>query len=920
LLAYLETAVIELARGEERMLGAIDVIPADERQRTVVEWNATARPFPDQELIHQGFEARVRTQPNAVAVECEGARLTYLELDARANRLAHALVARGARPKTYVGLCLRRSIDLVVALLAIAKSGAAYVPLDPEYPHDRLAFMLEDAKAPFVVTESCLRDRFDGPAIVIDGDDAGAIVRMLATPPGSQAAPTDECYAIFTSGSTGKPKGVVLTHRAVVNTFDWVTRTLEVGPGDRLLFVTSPCFDLSVYDTFGALAAGATVVVATRAQLDDPELLAATILDRKITIWDSAPAALQRLATYFPPPSSGTPPSLRLVMLSGDWIPIGLPDAVRASFPKARVISLGGATEAAIWSNWFPIGELDPRWTSVPYGRPIQNARYHVLDARMRPVPLGVPGDLYIGGACLASGYLNRPELTAERFVKDPLSGIEGERLYKTGDLARYFDDGNLEFLGRADFQVKIRGYRVELGEVEAALLAVDGVREAVCTARADASGQKSLVAYLVAQPGETLVPDRVKAVVATKLTDFMVPTQIVVLDAMPLSSNGKVDRKALPDPTARAQAAEIILPRTPKEEAIAAIWRDLLRCERVGVTDNFFALGGHSLLAVMLVSRIGRELGAKLPVSRVLERPTIEGLAASIGSERPPRAVSGCHVITLNKEAPRPPLFLVSGSGGFGFVFRGTTELLAHRHPVHVLNAIGAESEEEGLDHSIEEMARIYLPQVEEAAPRGPVILGGYSFGMLVAYELAHQLRQRGRPVPLLVSFDGFAPRFPELLPLPARILIHARALLHSDANARRTYARDRWRNIRRRVLEALGLEHHSRETKIVEGDDEADRRLRRLEMALWRARGAYNPHHTMPTELLLVKTSLSEQWPGSKMDDPFYGWRRYVKGHVDVVTVPGGHHTLFDEGNQQRMADAILASTARFEERSEA
>ncbi len=913
ILGYFAKAIAELAAGEHRTLAVLDVLPVEERRRVLVEWNDTARAFPEDTLIHEPFEAQVRAQPSAVAVECDGASLTYAELDARANRLAHVIRARGARAGTYVGVCLPRGIDLVVALLAIEKSGAAYVPLDPRYPQARLAFMMEDSKALFVVTDEPRRALFTGDALVIDGADAGAIARSPDVAPARSASSNDECYAIFTSGSTGTPKGVVLTHRAVINTFDWVTRTLSVGPGDRLLFVTSPCFDLSVYDTFGALGAGATVVVATDALLEDPEALAAAIVERRITIWDSAPAALQRLLTLFPTASTGT--SLRLVMLSGDWIPLGLPHAVRCAFPSARVVSLGGATEAAIWSNWFPLGTLDPRWTSIPYGRPIQNARYHVLDARLRPVPIGVAGDLYIGGACLARGYLDRPELTSERFVRDPFAADPGERLYKTGDLARYFEDGELEFLGRVDFQVKTRGFRVELGEVEAALLDVDGVHECVCAAQPDASGQKSLVAYLVARPGARLDADTVRAAVGSKLASFMVPSRFVFLDAMPLCSNGKVDRKALPDPRVSPRANTHVAPRNDTERAVVAIWKDLLGCETIGVTDDFFDLGGHSLLAVMLASRIHRELGVKVPLWRVLQSPTIEALVASMGDALV-KPKGGRHVITLSRQGTRPPMFLVSGAGGYGFVFRGMSQLMAGRHAVHVLNAVGADDEQASFDHSIEEMAAIYLSEVEATAPDGPVIIGGYSFGTLVAFELAHQLRLRGRTVPLLLSFDGFAPGFPELLSLPDRILLHARALFSASADARSAYARARWQNVRRRVLDLFGRYDGDPGARIVD-DDETDRRLHRLDAALWRARGQYAPTHSSPSDLLLVKTAMSERWPGARMDDPLYGWRGFTRGSIDLVTVHGSHQTLFDEGNQRMMAAAILDATVPYEMR---
>jgi thioesterase domain-containing protein/acyl carrier protein len=597
-------------------------------------------------------------------------------------------------------------------------------------------------------------------------------------------------------------------------------------------------------------------------------------------------------------------------MLSGDWIPLPLPDTLRDAFPRARIMSLGGATEAAIWSNWHAIETIDPRWSSIPYGRPIQNARYHVLDARMRPVPPGVVGDLYIGGTCLAQGYLHRPELTAERFVADPFSEIPGQRLYKTGDLARYFDDGELEFLGRVDFQVKIRGYRVELGEVEAALAQAAGVRDAVCAAWKDASGQKSLVGYVVAQEGTVVDLEAIKAYVATRLAEFMVPSQIVPLAAIPLSPNGKVDRAALPDPSVRAASADLVAPRSEVERRMAAIWQELLRRDRVGMHEDFFALGGHSLLAVMLVSRIERDFGVKVRLSSVLQNPTVGKLAAAVQHATPPDR-QHAHLVTLSAEGTRPPLFLVSGAGGFGFCFQGIARFVSGRHPVHVLNAIGAEDDREGVERSIEEAAAIYLPQILAAAPRGPIIVGGYSFGVLVAFEIAHRLRQLGREVPLLVSFDGFAPGYPEQMPLPRRLLDHAKELFRGDARA---YARARMANVWGRVLERLGRAE-DRLPSIPAADAAADRRLRRLEAALWRARGLYKPARRWTGDLLLVKTSLSERWLGNDMNDPLYGWRSHIEGRIAVSTVAGGHHSMFEEDNQRLMAEIILVATATLE-----
>jgi amino acid adenylation domain-containing protein len=913
--ASMATALDALAEGEHQLVGEIDVVPAADRHALLVAWNDTARPFPDDVCIHEPFEARVDAQPDAVAAEMDGVSLTFRELDERANRLAHALRGRGARPGTFVGICLERSLDLVVALLAVAKSGAAYVPLDPSHPQERLAFLLADAGARLVVTEERRAPHFVCSPVAIDGAGAEALARMPPTRPQRTASATSPCYAIFTSGSTGQPKGVVLSHRAVLNTFDWVTRTFAIGPGDRLLFVTSPCFDLSVYDTFGALGAGATVVVASSELVGDPAALASAIRDRGITVWDSAPAALQRLTPFFAPAFGSIGDSLRLVMLSGDWIPLSLPSAVVEAFPRARVVSLGGATEAAIWSNWFPIGALDPRWTSVPYGRPIQNARYHVLDARMRPVPIGASGDLYIGGACLADGYLNRPELTRERFVPDPFSvdSDPTERLYKTGDLARYFDDGELEFLGRSDFQVKIRGFRVELGEVEAAVSALPEARDVVCTARLDPSGQRTLVAYVIPRAGTIVDAQTIKEALGRTLPQYMVPSHVVAMDAFPLSSNGKLDRTALPCPGVTATAT-FVAPSTPIEREMAAIWADLLQRPSIGVHDSFFDLGGHSLLAVMLVARVRKQMGADLPLTRVLQKPTIALLAASLDGA-PPSTRADRHLITLNSRGALTPLVLVPGIGGHSFMYQRLTRALGDAQPLHVLQALGVD-EVVSTARSIEEMAAIYEPGILRAVPEGPIVLGGYSFGVLIAFELAHRLRMRGRQVPLMISFDGFAPGYPALLPLPQRVVAHFKELARGDGSQGHAYLRGRIHNVKARILRHLGRGEETVDA-VPNADTTLNQRLRRSTLELWRARNDYRPGRVEPCPLLLLKTEIATRWPTHDMSDPHYGWRAFVRGRIDVERIPGEHLKMFEGDNCERIAAAIAPYITRLCER---
>ncbi len=892
----------ELARDPERRLGEIEVISDAEQRKLLFEWNDTERAFSETIRIHELFEARAQEQPQEIAVEVDGQALSYRSLEDRANRIANAIRARGIGAHEYVGICLSRGLDLVVALIGVEKSGAAYVPLDPEYPKERLDYMLSEARAGLVVTEERYRHLFDGEILVVDGEGEAEIARAFSHRPDTISDPNKPCYAIFTSGSTGTPKGVVLSHRAVINTLEWVNRTFEVARGDRLLFVTSPCFDLSVYDVFGALGAGATVVIATEDKLADPERLAAYLVDAKITIWDSAPAALQRLAPFFPMDQEG---SLRLCMLSGDWIPLSLPDAVRGAFPGAEVKSLGGATEAAIWSNWFPVGAIDQRWSSIPYGRPIQNARYHVLDRRMKPVPVGVAGELYIGGVCLAEGYLNRDDLTRDRFIDDPFRA--GQRLYRTGDLARYFEDGNLEFLGRTDFQVKIRGFRIEMGEVEAVVAAIPGVRVAVCMAYSDASNQKSLAAYVVPKDGVELDEASVKAAVAEKLPSFMVPTRVLFLDVLPTSKNGKLDRRALPNPQSAACSEHQTPPSGALEEELVRMWCSLLQIESLGTTDNFFALGGHSLLAVMLLSRIKERFGADVPLAELLANPTVASLSQVVQRATGVES-SSKHLQSFHAEGSLAPLVLIPGVVGTAFTYRSLPHFLGPEQPIHVVDLLGMGKEMETPD-TVEEIAATYEPEISALSSEEPIVLGGFSFGALVAFELAHRLRLRGRHVPLLICFDGFAPGYPRRLPLPERTLAHVREFLGRDGPGKKDYLKERSRNVQARFARHLNIPLEDQRPT-----HELSEHMRHVRDAQRRAQDCYRPSYKEDCALLLIRAEESPSWVATKMDDPLHGWRDYITGPISLLTVPGSHLRLWDDENQGLLAGAIIEHLARF------
>jgi amino acid adenylation domain-containing protein len=636
-------------------LASLPLLAAGQRHQVLQEWNDTARAWGDDPALHQLFERQADLRPEAPAGICQGETVSYGELEARANRLAHRLRSLGVGRGEPVGLWMERSLDLLAAVLGILKAGGLYVPLDAAWPAERVESILAGTGTRVLVAGPAVRPAAAGvvgaagmaerlPAlahVVVPGEPGGT--PFPATRREAAGGAEDPAYLIHTSGSTGAPKGIVVRHRSAVNTLRWNNETLAIGPGDRHLFVNSICFDLSIYDLLGMLGAGATVRVATEEELRDPERLARVLREEGITTWSSAPAALLQLVPFFPPAGEGR--ELRRVLLAGDWIPLSLPDRVRESFPGAQLANFGGATETSVWSNWYPIGAVDPAWAGIPYGRPIANTRYYILDAGLAPCPPGVPGDNYIGGDCPALGYAGQPALTAERFVPDPFSPRPGARMYVTGDRARFGPDGTMEFLGRVDFQVKVRGYRIELGEIEAALLRHPQVREAVALARQDVAGEKRLVAYVV-PAGPAPAPGELREALQRTLPEYMVPWSFVILDRLPVTANGKLDRQALPSPqTAAALAtagdeAAYVAPRNELERAIAEVWREVLQLERVGVHDNFFESGGSSLLIVKLHGRLHEALGREIPVMELFRHTTIDALARKL-SEAPPEGAA---------------------------------------------------------------------------------------------------------------------------------------------------------------------------------------------------------------------------------------------------------------------------------------
>ncbi|MBV9108432.1 MAG: amino acid adenylation domain-containing protein, partial [Gemmatimonadetes bacterium] len=630
MLGHLARVLEQVAEDADVRLSQLELVDAAERALVVEAWNRTAAEVPADRCIHDLFEAQVERTPDAVAVRFEDELLTYRELNARANRLAHHLRGHGVGPEVRVGVLMERSLEMVVSLLAVLKAGGAYVPLDPGLPAERLAYMLDDSAVPLLLVQAALRGAVparEGVEVLAVDALAERLAAGSAENPESGGTPDTLAYVIYTSGSTGRPKGVMNQHRGVVNRLVWMQAQFGIGADDVVLQKTPFGFDVSVWEFFWPLQQGARLVMARPDGHRDPAYLRDVIEREGVTTLHFVPSMLQ---PFMEAVEAGRCASLRHVVCSGEALPPALVERFHDRFAAPVVLTnLYGPTEAAVDVSYWVCAREDVAGV-VPIGRPVWNTALYVLDSAGKPVPVGTPGELYIGGVQVARGYQGRAAMTAERFVPDPFSAEGGARLYRTGDRARWRADGAIEYLGRLDFQVKVRGFRIELGEIEAVLRRHEGVTDCVVVARADA-GEPRLVAYVVGgAPAEAL-----RAHVRRSLPEYMVPAAFVFLDALPLTPNGKLDRKALPAPDFAPAVERYVAPRTPVEEVLAGIWAEVLRLERVGVEESFFELGGHSLLATRVVSRVRGVFAVELPLRALFEGPTVAELAGRVEEMR---------------------------------------------------------------------------------------------------------------------------------------------------------------------------------------------------------------------------------------------------------------------------------------------
>lgn len=637
MLAGLRTLLLSMPIAAGRAIGRLPLHTADERRALLAHGNDTDVDYGPAGLLQHAFEAAAARTPDAVAVVAAAGTLSYAALDRRANQLAHHLRGLGLQPRERVAVCLERSPEMVVALLAVLKAGAAYVPIDPDYPDDRVTFMLADAGATVVVTRLDIAVRLHTDAIVLALDAAGdALDARPVTPPEASIGPDDPAYMIYTSGSTGRPKGAINTHRGIVNRLRWMQAFYQLTPADTVLQKTPFSFDVSVWEFFWPLGEGARLVMAAPGSHRDPDALVAAITTHQVTVLHFVPSMLR---VFLQARAVSSCASVREIICSGEALPPDLVDACHRVLP-ATLRNLYGPTEAAVdVTHWTCPREMPT--ARVPIGYAVPNTRCYVLDEALEPVPAGVAGELYLGGVQVGAGYHGRPELTAARFLPDPFAAGPGACLYRTGDICRRLPDGALEYLGRTDHQVKVRGFRIELGEIEAALAAQPGVGEVVVVARPDVRGDAQLVAYLTGVTSADV--NGLRHALAASLPDYMVPQHFVVLDTWPLSPNGKLDRARLPKPVAGGdEVSRRVAPATDLERRIAAIWCEVLGVEAVGATVSFFDAGGHSLSLMQVHRRLCDELGVDVPIVTLFRLPTVRALATELAgaADGPPATV----------------------------------------------------------------------------------------------------------------------------------------------------------------------------------------------------------------------------------------------------------------------------------------
>jgi amino acid adenylation domain-containing protein len=892
-----------IARSPDDRITRLQVLSDSERQELVQRWNATDRSYPSDKCVHELIRAQAKTNPGAVAVACEHKRLTYRDLVARAQVLSAHLQGLGIGEGRLVGIIMERSTDMVVALFGVLMSGAAYVPMDPAFPSERLAVMLEDAACAAILTQRCLARVLPiTSAIVVDLDTIDFTGRPAM--PWSEvrpATPDSLAYVIYTSGSTGKPKGVQITHRALVNFLVSMQREPGISASDNLLSVTTISFDIFGLEVYLPLISGACTTIATREVASDGTRLRRAIERSKATIMQATPATWRLLL------EAGWHSARRLKALcGGEALTRDLADRILDT--GAELWNMYGPTETTIWSATEKISSgTDP----ISIGRPIANTQLHVLNRFMQLSPIGVPGELYIGGDGLAKGYHNREELARRSFVQDPFSSRSGARLYRTGDIVRRGRDGSIQFLGRIDNQVKLRGFRIELGEIEYHLDQHPAVKNSVVTVREDAPTGKRLVAYYVPYSEIRPTARGFRKYLTERLPDYMIPAVYVCLPEFPLTPNAKIDRRALPKPDLGGEGAraEYVAPRDATERFLAGVWRDVLGVERVSIWDNFFVLGGDSLLAARLFAEIEKKTKRNIPLATLFQRPTVAELAEVVRA--PDTDLSWSPLVTIQAEGNSPPLFLVHGAEGNVLLYRSLQHHLGDQQRVYGLQSEGLDGRKH-FDPTIESMASSYIRAIRSIQPQGPYYLGGYCMGGTIAFEMAQQFRAAGESVALLALFETYnlgaariSARFiVRVINVVENILFHLLNALSLRARGRISFLTDKLHteSTRLKIRRDIFVQ---RLRAGVNGNDRSSYHYLKVKKANDRANERYRARR-YDGRLILFRplrgfTGYGDRW---------FGWKGIAGGGIEIHVLPFYPRGMLAEPFVEVLAERLKAS----------
>jgi len=866
-------------------------------RRILYDWNDTRVEFPDA-CVHELFEQQVARDPEAIAVVYKDRRLTYRELNQRANQVAHYLQKRGVGPEILAGVCLERSPEMVIALLGVWKAGGAYVPLDPAYPRERLSFMASDAGLKVLLTNETCRRLFAsarGMAAICLDSDWPAIARESAGDPGRAAVPTNLAYVIYTSGSTGQPKGAMIQHDGLVNYLCWAIKAHAVEGKTCIPVHTSISFDVAAMSLYPPLLTGGQIELLPEDLAGQSVLMALRQMKNSSNVV-LTPSHLELLNLLLSPDEMEG--MTNVLVIAGEKLIAVRLSPWRRFAPATRLINEYGPTEASVACTAYEVQAQDPRNGSVPIGRPIANMQVYVLGPTMEPVLPGRIGELFIGGVGVARGYLNRPELTRERFLPDPFSGRSGARLYKTGDLGRYRQDGTLEFLGRLDDQVKVRGHRVELGEIEAILAGYPGVRSCKVLAREDPSGNNQLVSYIIGEEKNSLEAGGLRNYLRQRLPEHMVPAHFVLLDSFPLTQNGKIDRKALPAPSSENILAsrDFVAPRTETEKKLAAIWKDLLKVERIGIHDDFFDLGGDSLLAVMATLQIQEVFGVTPSMQAFFPSATIADLAETLTDcdEHPDRWAYSVPVQSKGEELP----FFWIGAAARTSPLSG---LLGSNQPFIGICIEPAIVYRLKAPYRMEEITKHLVLALQEQQPHGPYRLGGYCQDGVFAFDVARQLAAQGEGVELLALFEAENPS-PEV---KTRIVTELkRAFIRMAFQFNQAY------RLKTSELPLYFAERRKQLNRFL------DRLAWRVSSCL-RSFGIQFRRPDFGQILFLVERSYKpkpvscptiifrcKDWPTISAGDPYLGWRSILLGPCETYEVPGDHGGIFTEGSARVVA----------------